>query len=144
MFRSGLSYLAGTCWRRSITGSQGRSLHVSTCVELPAVRGLKERIANGETVLCAEGYLLALSRRGYIAHGVWVPECILEQPEVLRSVHEEFVHAGTDVVEAFQVNWCVCVFTLRSHLLYKLCTLFDLFFAVLHPQRENEADRTRG
>lgn len=109
MFRSGLSYLAGTCWRRSITGSQGRSLHVSTCVELPAVRGLKERIANGETVLCAEGYLLALSRRGYIAHGVWVPECILEQPEVLRSVHEEFVHAGTDVVEAFQVNWCVCV-----------------------------------
>ena len=48
--------------------------------------------------------MLAIARRGYIAHGVWVPEFILENPEVLRGVHEEFVHAGTDVVEAFQVN----------------------------------------
>lgn len=65
--------------------------------------GLEERIAGGETVLCAEGYLLAICRRGYITHGVWVPEFMLEQPEVLRGVHEEFVHAGTDVVQAFQV-----------------------------------------
>lgn len=84
--------------------SQARSLHASPCVSLPAVRGLEERIAAKETVLCAEGYLLAIARRGYIAHGVWVPEFILENPDVLRGVHEEFVHAGTDVVEAFQVS----------------------------------------
>lgn len=67
-------------------------------------RGLEERLAAGEHVLCAEGYLLALARQGYIAHGVWVPEFILEQPEVLRNVHYEFIHAGTDVTEAFQVR----------------------------------------
>ena len=55
-------------------------------------------------MLCAEGYLLELARMGYIAHGVWVPEFILEKPEVLRSVHYTFVHAGSDVVEAFQVK----------------------------------------
>ena len=69
-----------------------------------ASQGLEERLAAGEHVLCAEGYLLALARQGYIAHGVWVPEFILEQPEVLRNVHYEFVHAGTDVTEAFQVR----------------------------------------
>ena len=65
---------------------------------------MEERIASGKTVLCAEGYLLAVSRRGYLTHGVWVPEFILEEPDVLRSLHEEFVHTGTDVIEAFQVK----------------------------------------
>ena len=55
-------------------------------------------------MLCAEGYLLAACRRGYLTHGVWVPEFILEEPDVLRSLHEEFVHTGTDVIEAFQVK----------------------------------------
>ena len=67
-------------------------------------QSLEERIAAGKTVLCAEGYLLAVSRRGYMTHGVWVPEFILEEPDVLRGVHEEFVHTGTDVIEAFQVT----------------------------------------
>ena len=47
---------------------------------------------------------MALARRGYIAHGVWVPEFMLEQPEVLKSVHYEMAHAGSDVMEAFQVS----------------------------------------
>ena len=68
------------------------------------VKGLQQRLADGERVLCAEGYLFAIARMSYIAHGVWVPEFILEQPEVLRNVHYEFVHAGTDVTEAFQVG----------------------------------------
>ncbi len=46
---------------------------------------------------------MALSRSGYIAHGVWVPEFILDQPEVLKGLHYQFIHAGTDVTEAFQV-----------------------------------------
>ena len=65
--------------------------------------GLVERLEAGEHILCAEGYLLALCRMGYLTHGVWVPEFILEQPEVLKNVHYEFIHAGTDVTEAFQV-----------------------------------------
>lgn len=71
-----------------------------TCI---VKRGFVERLEAGENILCAEGYLLALSRRGYIAHGVWVPEFMLDQPEVLKSVHYEMAHAGSDVMEAFQV-----------------------------------------
>ena len=71
------------------------------------VKSLEERLADGEYVLCAEGYLNTLARMGYIAHGVWVPEFILDQPEVLRNVHHEFIHAGTDVTEAFQVTYTV-------------------------------------
>ena len=67
-------------------------------------RGLVERLNAGENILCAEGYLLALSRRGYIAHGVFVPEFMLEQPEVLKNLHYEMAHAGSDVMEAFQVR----------------------------------------
>ena len=55
-------------------------------------------------MLCAEGYLLALCRRGYVATGVWVPEFLIDHPEVLRSLHYEFVHAGSDVTEAYQVQ----------------------------------------
>ena len=69
--------------------------------------GLVEWLAAGETILCAEGSLLALARMGYIAHGVWVPEFILEQPELLRNVHYEFIHAGTDVTKAFEVYYCI-------------------------------------
>ena len=68
-----------------------------------AGRSLAERLAAGESVLAAEGYVLALARMGYLAHGVWVPEVILDHPEVLRSLHYEFIHAGSDVTEAFQV-----------------------------------------
>jgi betaine-homocysteine S-methyltransferase len=66
------------------------------------VTGLIDRLGGGGTVLCAEGYLLELSRRGYITHGSWVPDFILDQPHVLKNLHYEFVHAGSDVVEAFQ------------------------------------------
>ena len=66
-------------------------------------RGLQERLDAGESILCAEGYLLALSRRGYITHGVWVPEFILEEPFILKAVHYEMAHAGSDVIQAFQV-----------------------------------------
>ena len=72
-----------------------------------------ERLEAGETILCAEGYLLALCRMGYLTHGLWIPEFILEQPEVLKTVHYEFVHAGTDVTEAFQVRSIIVVLCVR-------------------------------
>jgi len=62
--------------------------------------GLLERLAAGP-VICAEGYLFELERRGYVQAGPFVPEVVLEHPEVVRQLHRDFVHAGSDVVEAF-------------------------------------------
>src|ERR671933_2784916 len=62
--------------------------------------GLLERLARGP-VICAEGYLFACERRGYLQAGAFVPEVVLEHPEVVAALHREFVHAGSDVVEAF-------------------------------------------
>src|SRR3546814_6733922 len=50
---------------------------------------------------CAEGYLFELERRGYLQAGAYVPEVALEHPDMVRQLHREFVHAGSDVVEAF-------------------------------------------
>jgi betaine-homocysteine S-methyltransferase len=61
---------------------------------------LSERLAAGP-VVCAEGYLFELERRGYLQAGAFVPEVVLEHPERVTALHEEFVHAGSDVVEAF-------------------------------------------
>jgi betaine-homocysteine S-methyltransferase len=52
-------------------------------------------------VICAEGYLFACERRGYLQAGAFVPEVVLDHPAVVEELHREFVHAGSDVVEAF-------------------------------------------
>ena len=61
---------------------------------------LLDRLADGP-LLCAEGYLFELERRGYLQAGAYVPEVVLEHPGVVEELHREFVHAGSDVVEAF-------------------------------------------
>ena len=61
---------------------------------------LLERLEQG-AVICAEGYLFELERRGYVQAGPFVPEVVLEHPEAVLELHREFVHAGSDVVEAF-------------------------------------------
>jgi len=61
---------------------------------------LLERLAAGP-VICAEGYLFELERRGYLQAGAFVPEVVMEHPEEVAALHREFVHAGSDVVEAF-------------------------------------------
>src|SRR2546421_7531477 len=61
---------------------------------------LLERLEAGP-VICAEGYLFECERRGYLQAGAFVPEVVLEHPEVVAELHREFVHAGSDVVEAF-------------------------------------------
>ncbi|MBA2520415.1 MAG: homocysteine S-methyltransferase family protein [Chloroflexia bacterium] len=63
-------------------------------------RGLLERLEAGP-VICAEGYLFEFERRGYLQAGAYVPEVVLEHPELVAQLHREFVHAGSDVVEAF-------------------------------------------
>jgi betaine-homocysteine S-methyltransferase len=62
--------------------------------------GLLERLEQGP-VICAEGYLFECERRGYLQAGAFVPEVVLDHPEVVIELHREFVHAGSDVVEAF-------------------------------------------
>jgi betaine-homocysteine S-methyltransferase len=64
------------------------------------VAELHERLARGP-VICAEGYLFELERRGYLQAGGFVPEVVLEHPAKVAELHREFVHAGSDVVEAF-------------------------------------------
>src|SRR5437660_923151 len=61
---------------------------------------LRERLDAGP-VICAEGYVFELERRGYLQAGAFVPEVVLEHPEAVTELHRAFVHAGSDVVEAF-------------------------------------------
>jgi betaine-homocysteine S-methyltransferase len=68
-----------------------------------AVRGterdLLARLKAG-AVICAEGYVFELERRGYLQAGAFVPEVLFEHPEVVEQLHMDFVHAGSDVTEA--------------------------------------------
>src|ERR1700733_8587437 len=65
-----------------------------------ATGGRRDRLAGG-AVICAEGYLFEFERRGYLQAGAYVPEIVLEHPDLVAGLHREFVHAGSDVVEAF-------------------------------------------
>jgi betaine-homocysteine S-methyltransferase len=64
---------------------------------------LQERLNNGG-VLCAEGFLFEIERRGYMASGAFVPEVALDNPHALAALHRDFQHAGSDVVQAFTYN----------------------------------------
>lgn len=63
-------------------------------------KGLLERLDEGP-VICAEGFMFELERRGYISCDVFVPEIIIENPHILEQLHRDFQHAGSTVVEAF-------------------------------------------
>lgn len=65
--------------------------------------GLMQRL-DQTGVVCAEGYLFEMERRGYLTAGEFVPEVALENPEALKSLHKDFQHAGSDVVVAFTYN----------------------------------------
>lgn len=66
-------------------------------------RSISETLDHGP-LICAEGYLFELERRGYLQAGSFVPEVALENPDVLEQVHRDFVKAGSDVVLAFMYN----------------------------------------
>jgi betaine-homocysteine S-methyltransferase len=66
-------------------------------------RGLLERL-DADGIVCAEGYLFEMERRGYLSAGAFVPEVALENPEALHMLHRDFQHAGSDVVLAFTYN----------------------------------------
>jgi betaine-homocysteine S-methyltransferase len=62
--------------------------------------GLLDRLSN-DVVLCAEGYLFELERRGYLKSGPYVPEVVLDFPEAVTELHREFLRAGAEVMVAF-------------------------------------------
>ncbi len=64
-----------------------------------AAPGLMDRLDHG-SVICAEGYLFELERRGYLQAGAFVPEVLTDHPEVVEQLHRDFVHAGSDVTQA--------------------------------------------
>lgn len=64
---------------------------------------LVERLNKGP-LICAEGFLFELERRGYLTAGEFVPEVALEHPEALETLHRDFQRAGSDIVEAFTYN----------------------------------------
>ena len=66
-------------------------------------RDLATRLAE-DGVVCAEGYLFEMERRGYLTAGEFVPEVALENPEALKTLHRDFQHAGSDVIQAFTYN----------------------------------------
>jgi len=65
------------------------------------VKGLRERLADGEVVIAAEGYVFEMERRGYLQAGPFVPEVVLEHPELVEQLTREFAHAGSDITLAF-------------------------------------------
>ena len=65
------------------------------------------------TVLGDGGYLIELERRGFVdsgseretvgtgrGSGQYTPEIAIEQPEALRELHQEFLNAGAQVLQA--------------------------------------------
>ncbi len=82
---------AGRSVRASSSQREGRSRSVG--------RDLLARLGAG-AVICAEGYVFELERRGYLQAGAFVPEVLFEHPEVVEQLHMDFVHAGSDVTEA--------------------------------------------
>lgn len=64
---------------------------------------LIERLNEGP-LICAEGFLFELERRGYLAAGEFVPEVALLRPDALETLHRDFQHAGSDIVQAFTYN----------------------------------------
>jgi betaine-homocysteine S-methyltransferase len=62
-------------------------------------RTLEERLKSG-VVLCGEGYVFELERRGYVRSGPYVPEVVLDFPEAVLELHREYTRAGSDVVLA--------------------------------------------
>ena len=66
-------------------------------------KGLIERLNDGP-VICAEGFLFEIEKRGYMSSGEFVPMVSLENHEALLNLHRDFQHAGSDIVQAFTYN----------------------------------------
>ena len=50
--------------------------------------------------------IFCYGRRGYLQAGAYVPEVVLDHPEVVTQLHREFIRSGSDVVQAFTYYGC--------------------------------------
>ena len=80
---------AGPAEKRKVSAARGNG----------AAPDLLTRLRDG-AVICAEGYVFELERRGYLQAGSFVPEVLFDHPEVVEQLHMDFVHAGSDVTQA--------------------------------------------
>src|SRR2546423_392904 len=62
-------------------------------------RGILARLNEG-VVQGAEGYVFELERRGYLKAGPYVPEVVLDFPEAVKELHQEYLRAGSEVMVA--------------------------------------------
>lgn len=83
------------------------AINLSVLIRVVA-KGLLERLRDGENIIVAEGYVFEFERRGYLKAGAFVPEVVIDRPDLVKGLHEEFVHAGSDVVLAFTVSTTSC------------------------------------
>ncbi|HKZ89405.1 MAG TPA: homocysteine S-methyltransferase family protein [Thermoplasmata archaeon] len=51
-------------------------------------------------VLGDGGYLIELEKRGYVQAGPFTPEVVLEHPQAVRELHQEFLDAGAEVLQS--------------------------------------------
>jgi len=63
-------------------------------------KSLLQRLKEGP-VLCGEGYLFELEKRGYVQVGPFVPTVVLDHPGAVLELHREFLLCGSDIIEAF-------------------------------------------
>ena len=76
------------------------------------MESIQELLARG-VVIGDGGYLIELERRGYVdsgsgreqvgtgrGSGQFTPEVAIEHPDALRELHREFLHAGSQVLQA--------------------------------------------
>lgn len=68
---------------------------------MAGLKGFRERLQDGDTILCAEGYSWELERRGFVQAGCFTPEAVLEHPDRVTALHEEFALAGSDIIVAY-------------------------------------------
>lgn len=61
--------------------------------------GILDLLKKG-VVLGDGGYLLELEKRGYVQPGPFTPEVVLEHPAAVRELHQEFLDAGAEVLQA--------------------------------------------
>jgi betaine-homocysteine S-methyltransferase len=66
-------------------------------------KNLIDRLDKGP-VICAEGFLFEMEKRGYLTSGEFVPMLALDSPDALENLHKDFQHAGSDIVQAFTYN----------------------------------------
>src|SRR6266705_2576671 len=61
-------------------------------------KSLQNRLRHG-VVLCGEGYVFELERRGYVKSGPYVPEVVIDFPVAVQALHRQAVKLAKEVAD---------------------------------------------